>query len=395
MSTRSAVMRCQRGLTLIELMIAMVIGMLLLTVIATVMITSESSRRTTTSLNDISQSGGYAVFMLDTWIRGAGSGFAQTAARAYGCPLLVTKSGTKILPRSEPLPAPFAGLATTVRLAPVLIAAGGTTPGASGQASDVLYVMEGAAGGAETYSPVQAAPGADALTLKNTQGYTGNDMVLLVDQLTAGSNTDTCVIDQVASGFTGSEATSLRLSGTYHAGGSTLTGMTDATVVTDLGNITNSNPPRFNVIGVGDNNVLYAYDLLQTGDSPLQSLADGVFELHALYGVDTDDDEKINTWISPEAGGDYAYEALTAGTSTAASRLQHIKAVRIGLILRTALREKPGADDKPTTHTPDSITLFGDLDSSLQYTRSFTLAEKQYRYRSVEVSIPVRNNLML
>jgi len=394
MSRRSFVTRGQHGLTLIELMVAMVIGMLLLTVIATVMITSESNRRTTTSLNDISQSGGYAIFMLDTWIRGAGSGFAQTAARAYGCPLSVTKSGTTILPRAEALPAPFAGLATTVRLAPVLIAAGATTPGASGQASDVLYVMEGAAGGAETYSPVQAAPGSDALTLKNTQGYAGNDLVLLVDQLTSGSQTDTCVIDQVAANFTGSEATSLPLSGTYHAGGSTLTGMTDATVVTDLGNISNSNPPRFNVIGVGDNNVLYAYDLLQTGDSPLQSLADGVFELHALYGVDTDDDEKINTWVSP-ADGDYAYTALIAGTSTAASRLQHIKAVRIGLILRTNLSEKPGADDKPGTHTPDSITLFRDLDSSLQYTRRFTTTEKQYRYRSVEVSIPVRNNLML
>lgn len=384
----------QRGLTLIELMIAMVIGMLLLAVVATVMITSEGSRRTTTSLNDISQSGGYAAFRLDTWIRGAGSGFAQTAARSYGCPLSATKSGTTILPRSQAFPAPFAGLPTTVRLAPVLIAAGATTPGASGKASDAIYVMEGASGGAETYSPVQAVPGTDAVTLKNTIGYSGNDLVLLVDQLTSSSTTDTCVIDQVASGFSGSDQASLPLSGTYHAGGAALTAMTDTTVVAGLGNIANSNPPRFSLIGVGDDNVLYAYDLLQTSDSPLVSLADGVFELHALYGVDTDNDEKINAWVSP-SGGDYAFTALTAGTSTAAGLLQRIKAVRIGLILRTSLREKLDADGNPTTRTPDSITLFHDLDSSLQYTRSFTATEKQFRYRSVEVTIPVRNNLML
>ena len=41
------------------------------------------------------------------------------------------------------------------------------------------------------------------------------------------------------------------------------------------------------VIGVGDHNTLYSYDLLQTTASPLSPLADGVFELHAVYGVDT------------------------------------------------------------------------------------------------------------
>jgi len=384
----------QRGVTLIELMVAVVIGLLLLAVIASVMVTSESNKRATTSVNDINQSGNYATFMLDTWVRGAGSGFGQTAARSYGCPLSATKSSTQILPRTEALPAPFASLSTTIRLAPVLIVPDATTPGVSGKTSDAIFVMEGAAGGAEGYSPVQATPGTDSVTLKNTVGFSGGDLVLLVDQVDSSSNTSSCIVDQVTSGFTGSDETSLPLSGTYHTGGSSLTAMTDSTVLADLGNITNSNPPRFSVIGVGDNNVLYVYDLLQTGSSPLMALTDGVFEMHALYGVDTDSDETIDEWVSPSSGS-YAYSILSNGSSTSAGLLQNIKAIRIGLILRSPLKEKLDSDGNPTTSTPDSITLFSDLDTSLQYTRSFTTTEKQYRYRTVEVTIPVRNNLVL
>ncbi len=389
----------QRGVTLIELMVGMVIGMMLMVVIASVMATSEGSKRTQTGVNDTNQAGNYAAYMLDIWIRGAGSGFGQTAARSYGCPLSATKSSVAILPRTATLPAPFASLSTTLRLAPVVIVPGGTTPNVSGKTSDALLVMEGAAGGAESYSVLTTAPTADTLAMKNTFGYSGNDLVLLVDQLTSASKTATCVVDQVTSGFSGGSATSLPLSGTYHTGGTTLTSMTSSTVVADIGNVTNDNAPKFMAIGVGDNNVLYAYDLLQTSDSPLTAVADGVFEMHALYGVDTDSDEKINYWVSPTSTGTYSYSALTDGSSTAAGLLQNIKAIRIGLVLRSPLKEKLDDNSKPTTGTPDSMTFFSDVTcastDTCTVTRTFTSAEKQFRYRKIEISIPLRNNVVL
>lgn len=391
--TKIPLPRRPRGVTIIEMMVAMVIGMLLMTVIASVLATSEGTKRTQTGVNDTSQAGNYAAYIIDQWARAAGSGFNQTAARAYGCPLAANKSGTAILPPTSSLPAPFAGISTAVRLTPILIVPNATTPNVSGQTSDALIIMEGASGGAESYTSVTAVPTSSALTVKNTLGYSGDDVILLVDQLTASSNTATCVIEQVTSGFS-SVTTSLPLSGTYYTSGTTLTGMTDSTVISNLGNVTNGNSPRFMVVGVGDNDVLYAYDLLQTNTSPLTAVADGVFEMHAIYGVDTNADGKVDTWV-PASSGSYAYSVLTNGTAVSAGLLQNIKAIRLGLILRSPLKERLDSASKPTTGTPDSFTFFSGSCTTCTVTRTFTAAEKQYRYRKIEVTIPLRNNLVL
>jgi type IV pilus assembly protein PilW len=155
----------------------------------------------------------------------------------------------------------------------------------------------------------------------------------------------------------------------------------------DLGNVGKNRPPSFQLVGVGDHNTLYSYDLLQTVDTPLQARAEGVFELHALYGVDTDGDSKVDAWVSPSSG-DYSLAALSAGTSAAASLLKNIKAVRVGLILRTSLPEK---DVVSST----KLELFSDINSgSLTYSRTLTDEEQKYRYRTIEATIPLRNNLL-
>lgn len=383
----------ERAVTLIELMVAMVVGMLLMAVIASVLSTSEGTKRTQTGVNDTSQAGNYAAYIIDQWVRAAGSGFNQTAARSYGCPLAASKSGAAILPLTSSLPSPFSGISGTIRLAPLLIIPGATTPNISGNSSDGLLIMEGAAGGAESYTPLTAVPAAGALTVKNSVGYSGDDIILLIDQLSSTSNTATCAIEQVTSGFS-TVTTSIPLSGTYHIGGSTLTGMTDSTVISNLGNITNGNAPRFMVVGVGNNNVLYAYDLLQTGSSTLSAVAEGVFEMHAIYGVDTNADSKVDTW-APADSGTYAYSTLTNGTSVSAGLLQNIKAIRLGLILRSPLRERLDSASKPTTSTPDSYSFFSGYCSNCTVTRTFTTDEKQFRYRKIEITIPLRNNLVL
>jgi type IV pilus assembly protein PilW len=69
--------------------------------------------------------------------------------------------------------------------------------------------------------------------------------------------------------------------------------------------------------------------------------------------------------------------------------------VRIGLILRTSLPERDVVSTK-------ALTLFSDLGSTLTYTRTLktdtedaTRRERHYRYRTVELTIPLRNPLML
>jgi type IV pilus assembly protein PilW len=152
-----------------------------------------------------------------------------------------------------------------------------------------------------------------------------------------------------------------------------------------------ANPPSFLVIGVGDNNTLFGYDLLQSQSttaavaSAVFPIADSVFEMHALYGIDTNYDNKVDTWVAPT--GDYAPAALTAADGSGIPSLCKIKAIRLGLITQTALMEK-------TNVNSGSISLFSDLASvSLNITRTITGDNLKFRYRTIETTIPLRNML--
>ena len=382
------------GVTLIELMVVMGIGLVLTLAIFLVLSASEGRKRTVTSVNDTAQAGGYGMYVLDKMLRSAGSGFGQSGTYAYGCTLFAQKGTTQILPATGALPAPFAavntGTAGLFRLAPVLIAPGQTTPNVSGATSDVLVVMGGAAGFGEypvTFRGLPTAGSANSLDLPNTLSFRGDDLVMLAEEFNPN-----CMIQQVQSGFAGGAANALPLAGSYAAqtiGSSALVGYSTSGTVMNMGNAANGNPPTIMLVGVGDNNTLFSYNLLQTdvdaSGNPVQlPLADGVFELHALYGVDPTNSGTV-TWVSPSSSG-YDLATLMAGTPAAAGLLQSIKAVRVGIITRTSLRERDLV-------SPSAVTLFSDLGNALTYTRNLTTAEQNFRYRTIESTIPIRNNM--
>jgi len=68
----------QKGMTLVELMVALTIGLGITLAISSVLIASENHKRTTTSTNDAQQTGSYSFYALDKALRGAGSGIAES-----------------------------------------------------------------------------------------------------------------------------------------------------------------------------------------------------------------------------------------------------------------------------------------------------------------------------
>ncbi|MFM2056765.1 MAG: hypothetical protein RLY71_1150 [Pseudomonadota bacterium] len=390
----------QRGMTLIELMVALTVGLLLTLAVVGLLTFTNTSRRHTQGVNDINQVGAYAQLTLDKWLRSAGSGFAQSADYSYGCKLDVSRNGAQILPRTNALPAPFdqvtTGSSGVFRLAPVLIAAGQSHPADSGQPSDVLLLMSGSAGLAETPTSLTALADASSLPLGSTLGFGANDLLLVADRQTSASGMADCMLQQVASSFVGSASApggaSLPLGGSYYASAvsdAALTAFSTDASAMNLGNVVGGNPPAFLLIGVGAHSTLYSYDLLQTSATPLQAVADSVFELHALYGIDSSGSGRIDRWVSP-ASGDYAISALSDGSQAANTRLQRIKAIRLGLIMRTS---QPKASANASA--PPQLTLFADLGSSLTLTRTLSSDEQRYRYRTLETTVPLRNNLLL
>jgi type IV pilus assembly protein PilW len=135
--------------------------------------------------------------------------------------------------------------------------------------------------------------------------------------------------------------------------------------------------------------VLYSYDLLQGGTSgtvayntPLP-IADSVWEMHAIYYLSG------GTWASPSTS---PYDVATLESAAGASNLPKIQAIRLGLIMRSNVAEKAPATGQSAA-TPGPIKLFSD--TTLPISRTLATSDQNYRYRTIEATIPLRNSLML
>jgi type IV pilus assembly protein PilW len=361
-------------------MVSLVIGLVLVLTISTMVARQEAVRRGVTSGNDITGNAAYAAYMLDRELRGAGSGFSQAPSENYGCPLNVSRSASQLLPATTAFPAPFASIPQTYVLAPLVVHAGA---GAGG--SDVIAVATGNSGLSEMPLPVAFNSAlAGQVSLSNTLGIRAGDIVLLSEQ---GQG---CMLQQVRSGFVGGAAQTLTFGGTYAAdtiNGQAITNFShssSSTYISVLGNVS-GNQPRLQLIGLGDNATLFAYDLLRLNTSTPQPLVEGVVDMRVVYGINAahDDKQQVTDWVAP-TDPDYTAAALTAGTGVAQANLKAILAVRVALVLRSELVEK-------TDVTAEELTMFSSLPQAVQRTYTVPAGTTNQRYRLVEFTVPLRN----
>lgn len=374
-----------RGFTLVELLVAVAIGMILTLAITLMLARFESSRRSMTTVNDASQSGAYVTYALDRLLRSAGSGYVQGWRDAFGCRVAAAGSLGTSLPRSSPFPAPFTSVPQAVRLAPIVVHAGVGTNG-----SDVIAIMSGSSGMGESPMPVTAnSATATNLRVPATIGVRGNDLVLVYD-----GGTD-CMVQQVQSGFTGGATQQLDFSGVYATatiGSAALANFYTPTSPTGnpawmsmIGNIA-GNRPVFQLIGVGPNATLVAHDMLRMdgSDDPV-AIADGVGDLRVRYGLDTNADNIVDTWVDPGVSP-WNAATLQAGTGARAA-LRQILALRIAVAVRSSVPER-------TVQSPATLTMFPDLASGLQATRTLSADERLLRWRVLDFTVPLRNVLL-
>jgi type IV pilus assembly protein PilW len=409
----------QAGFSLIEAMVVILIALFLSLAISSVMSTNEAFKRTTGATADASQNGNFAVYVLDKAIRNGGSGFRQALATAYGCPVTAYYQGTQRLPISaggSALPAQFqqlnSDLAGIYVMAPVLIDKNGSPTGTS----DALVVMSGSSGYGEFPYAFSATPpaGGGSLVLTTTVGYKPSDILLVTQTAAVAGGVPACALEQVASTYsaaTDGVSTTVPIAGDYYSpnvGGTTIPNLAVNSYAMDLGNEFSDSPPSFQLFAVGYSSAgsqepsLFGYDLLQIGTTvgatQSTAIADGVYEMHAVYGVASSTactgaggvtiPCPITSWVDPGVAP-WDIKTLTNQNNANSNNAQlfEIKAVRVGLIMRSPLPEK-------TAVTSGSITLFNNLNPTYgsPYIKTFTAAESFYRYRTIEVTIPVRNN---
>src|SRR5262245_15675431 len=138
--------RRDRGFTIIELLVAMVIALIGTIVIFQVFAVSEEYKRRTTGGSDAIQSGNFSVYQIEHQLSWAGSAPARMPSM-WGCLIQSNVPGLSALPAVAAFPAPFNALPQQVRMAPVLIADGG------GGSPDVILAIGGSNDSVNT--PVQ------------------------------------------------------------------------------------------------------------------------------------------------------------------------------------------------------------------------------------------------
>jgi type IV pilus assembly protein PilW len=363
----------QRGFSLIELMVGMLVSLLCMLAIMAAFAVYEGKKRTTTSGNDAQQNGSYALYTLERQLRTAGSSIVQGYNYGlWGCPVTayttIPTGKIQTLPAQSALPSPFtsSGWPLTTRLVPVLIASGGSNP-------DVIGVVGG-------NSALQVFKIAIAGTPTTSSVAVGNSLGIMTGDYLLGTLSDgTCALAHLTSSSTATQVSGTTL--TLDAANSPATGLQKATYLFDAGAA-----PMFTLFGIdASTNSLVSYDLLQrpvNGQAAaVTPIADGIVQMKALYGIQT---STGISWVQPT--GTYSIDTLTASSSAASSAMGQIKAIRIAIIAQSRLPERSS-----DYFNKDPIVLFQDLDTALQYT--FT-PNTQYRYQVYDTTIPVRNALV-
>ena len=426
-----------RGLSLVELMVGIVIALIATVVIFQVFAVSESYKRSTTGGSDALQSGGFSAYTLSRLIGAGGAGFAA-APSAIGCPLGIWRGSTQLFGQTgapyriaTALPEPFdteTPINFRITLAPALIIAN-----ADDSLPDSIIVMAGTHPSMGRHTLV-SSQGADTIILadntvvginstRDSAGVTQHDLLLAIDlDPSAGRGTSTTcdIAEAVESPSTTTPFTipnPILLSTGSHFSGpnrftSTGTYYSTSLLVSNLGPVSATAPlpgtgPQFLLLGVGNDgttpNALLALNLI-TGYCPAavsgtvcaaadtwvpQSLADNIVTIKAIYGVATNPlDAGVSSWVDPKVS---PWDAQTLSANR--DNLLRLRAIRLAVIARNAQPEKKAdtAAAGEAGFSPASFTLFGDTAVS----KTVTNTQRQYRYKVFDITIPLRNMVLM
>ena len=382
--------RRQRGFSIVELMVSVVIAMLAL-MFATRMVTGgERTKQAALAGSDSMQNGMLAMFSLSNDASQAGfglndpilSGCDTTMVDSSGFTLMAAAPGSAVHP-----------------LAPVLIESNGTAP------DRITFYSGSGLGGTASRRLTADFNGGTLLTLdgapygfsKGTD-YAQPDVIVVAPE----SGTAKCSVAQVSNTI----AATMRIDSTADTrfngaglGGNIYSGT--STRIFDLGP---ADKLSFHTWSVQSGFLsLRATDMPgSTSSAAGASVADNIVSIKAQYGFDI----RTGTAFTPEKGtvvGKWSSTMIDAdgvGGPGSAGDYQRVVAVRIAVVARSKAPERPstGTVCDATTVAP---TLFANAQpqgvAPVQVTPNLavagdTLDWKCYRYRVFETIVPIRNN---
>jgi len=412
----------ERGFSMVELLVAMLIGLIGMIIIFQVFEVSESIKRSTTSGGDAQQNGVIALYTMERDFKNAGMGFNDSTF--VGCNL-VGWDRTRA-------PQDFPPAGVTMKLAPVFITSGAATTDPD-QISVIYGSQPQAAGSVPLFSDMDATKnGAEDLFITNPFGYGVGDLLVLVEPGTA-KNCSIMEVSKINGNQITHDLTSYFAAGTQHdprfnkVGGLGVVyqgvGTANTSRVFNLGNLYNkapggtapANPPVYNVYAVANGSLTVTSQFqVDNGQPVVTSVADNIVHMRALYGLDDGINDAVTVTYNVGAAvkGDgivdrYVDAAtfnalLAAAPPPAPTPWANLIAVRIAVVSRSALPEKPSSgklsdpcdatvSEPQWTGTPWAATL--NYKTRLDVSAIVAAPDdwKCYRYRMFETTIPLRN----
>ncbi|MGE5386022.1 MAG: PilW family protein [Betaproteobacteria bacterium] len=367
------------GFSLIELLVAMVIGLITVVVIGQVMAVSEGQKRTTTTGSDAMVNAALGLYTVERDVKNSGYGMMATLG-SLGCEIKATFKGVAL---------------PSFTLTPVTI-----TDGAAG-APDTIRVLASAKNGITLPTTINVLHPKNAANffVDSDAGIQEGDLMIAVPRSPSASNW--CSVFQVT--------------GTGGGGGGGGGGQGKNQVIHNSGKSewntpTNDNfptdgyAPNDYLINLGQfldhtysinaNNLRLTQFETATATKTELDIYPQIIQMQAVYGKDTNDDCVVDTW--------------NAVQPTTNAEWQQIRSVRIALVARSQVREKGNvtlsesevsAAQKCNTATPHSALVCWKPDptsatSGVEINLNIGGANpdwQRYRYRVFETSVPVRN----
>jgi type IV pilus assembly protein PilW len=336
----------ERGATLVDVLVGLVIALLTIAVVYQAFVLVQTVGRSTAAAADAQGSAAFALFAVAAQAANAGAGLAPAADHLDACPAA-------------------ADVALSLRPIDVLI-----TDGGAADRPDTLVVRQSFARGVA--APVAfagpVAAGAD-FRVESSDGFDVGDRIAVISP--AGA----CLVTSVTGVASGG-------AGVLDIAHSPVTVDFPATsVVLNLGPAQRAATARYDLVA----GTLRSTDV-SNADAP-NPLVSNIVNVKFQYGIDSDGDGALDTWVAATAGSSWSATAILAAPR---SLLARIKALRIGVIARTERPER-------TRTRGDHWVLFDcELDDKalcpgrLEGTIAATAAGG-YRYRALETVVPLRN----
>jgi type IV pilus assembly protein PilW len=350
----------QRGLTLVEVLIALVIGMLTVLVVVNLMSSYSAKQRSARAVDDAQMNALLGLHVMEQDLRMAGHGLSNNELQ--NCSTLYSYFGSATGTAAAPV-ADFATAAVSV------------VDGGSGTDTVIVRFAESVRGIRPANLTNNMSAPTDNLVVDTGFGFRQNDLVLVSDSL------GRCALRQItASVPTGAPFTLTAASSgsaTYNPPSGVATGTptwpsflgaNSSVRVFALGGLTIR---RYSVNAQG----LAVRNINAGTDTPV---AADIVDLQAQYGISASAaSTAITQWVS--AAGGWASPGL-------ADR-KRIRAVRLALVARSA--ERAATDVSPT-----SLELWPEATSGqTSAAQSYTVPDRRFRYRVLRTVIPMKNLL--